>query len=124
MESAKYLAVGFQTAFFELQMPTCTSVSISHGGDKVLQTCERYAPAEMFDLFCIEAVHHLGGTRTRQELHLCWKQLKVSCHNNKDMCSLLTMSGMLRYILHRHDFGMVALLVCTENNGRVDTSDS
>ena len=60
----------------------------------MLQTCERYSPAEMFDLFYrsrIEAVHHLGGTRTRQELHLCWKQLKVSCHNNRDMCSLLTM---------------------------------
>ena len=52
----------------------------------MLQTCERYSPAEMFDLFYrsrIEAVHHLGGTRTRQELHLCWKQLKVSCHYNR-----------------------------------------
>ena len=47
MESAEHLALGFQTAFFELQMPTCTSVSISHGGDKVLQTYERYTPAEM-----------------------------------------------------------------------------
>ena len=28
-------------------MLTYTSVSISHGGDKGLQTCERYAPAEM-----------------------------------------------------------------------------
>ena len=59
----------------------------------MLKTCERYSPAEMFDLFYrsrIEAVHHLGGTRTRQELHVCWKQL-----NNRDMCSLLIMSGML-----------------------------
>ena len=94
----KTFGSGLQTAFFELQMPTCTSVSISHGGDKVLQTCERYSPAEKFDMFYrsrIEAVHHLGETRTRQELHLCWKQLKVSCHNNRDMCSLLTMSVML-----------------------------
>ena len=69
-----------------------------HMEEIVLQICERYSPAEMFDLFYrsrIEAVHHLGGTRTRQELHLCWKQSKVSCHNNRDMCSLLTMSGML-----------------------------
>ena len=48
----------------------------------MLQTYERYA---LFYMSCIEAIHQLGGTRRRQELHLYWKQLKVSCHGNRNM---------------------------------------
>ena len=61
-------------AFRQHSLNYVYSVSISHGGDKVLQTCERYVPAEMFDPFYmsgIKAVHHFGGTRRHQELHLC-----------------------------------------------------
>ena len=64
---------------------------------------------------CIEAIHHLGGTRRRQELRLCWQQLKVSW---------ATMLFANNIILHRQDFGTVALLVCAEYKGRVDTLDS
>ena len=66
----------------------------------------------LFYMSCIEAIHHLGGTRRRQELHLCWQQLKVSCHGNRNV------------LFHRQDFGTVALLVCAEYKGRVDTLDS
>ena len=31
----------------------------------------------LFYMSYIEALHHLNGTRC-QELHLCWKQLKVT----------------------------------------------
>ena len=67
---------------------------------------------------CIEAIHHLGGTRRRQELHLCWQQLKVSCHGNRNMLFADNV------ILHRQDFGTVALLVYAEYKSRVDTLDS
>ena len=79
----------------------------------------------LFYMSCIEALHHLKGTRC-QELHLCWKQLKVSCHNNRDMCCLSTMSGMFMhdtFCTDMQDFGTVALLVwyhCAEYKGRVD----
>ena len=48
----------------------------------------------LFYMSCIEAVHHLGGTRRRQELHLCWQQLKLgelSCMAT-GTCRLPTMS--------------------------------
>ena len=47
-------------------------------------------------LICFTGVARSSTSLRRDKnTHLCWKQLKVSCHNNRDMCSLLTMSGML-----------------------------
>ena len=106
-------ALGFHSLNFKLQM---VHLPQYHMEEMVLQTCERYAP--LFYMSCIDAIHHLGGTRRHQELHLCWQQLKVSCHGNRNVLFADNV------ILHRQDFGTVALLVCAEYKGRVDALDS
>ena len=80
----------------------------------------RYAPAgrSVLHELHIDAIHHLEGTRRRQELHLCWQQLKVSCHGNRNVLFADNVT------LHRQDFSTVALLVCAEYKGRMDTLDS
>ena len=93
--------LGFHSLNFELQM---VRLPLYHMEEMVLQTCERYAPAGgLFYMSCIEAIHHLGGTRRRQELHLCWQQLKVSFHGNRNVLFANNV------ILHRQDFGTVAV---------------
>ena len=67
---------------------------------------------------CIEAIRH---KKTSGAAFMQLEAIKgeLSC-NRSEMCCLLTMSVRL----HRQDFGTVALLVCAEYKGRVDTSDS
>ena len=57
MESAKHLALSFQTACFELQMPRVPQYPF-HMEEIVLQTCERYTPAE------ISVLHELHRSTT------------------------------------------------------------